>query len=93
MKKSKETILYTLTLQGEQVEGPANLAFYDVIKDGDFYSIRSYGVCAVATTKTLGEAIEYIKSKSQYVLDKRDIREKRKIFTEANLKARKIEEN
>lgn len=93
MKKSKEEILYTMTLQGEQVEGPANLAFYDVIKDGDFYSVRSYGVCAVATTKTLEEAIEYIISKSQYVLDKRDIREKRKIFTEANLKVRKIEEN
>lgn len=89
MKKCREEILYTVTLQGEEIEGPADLAFYDIIKDGVFYSVRSYGVCAVATTKTLEEAIEYIRSKSQYVLDKRAIREKRKIFTEANLKERK----
>lgn len=80
MKKPKETVLFTLTLQGKQIEGPADPSFYDVVKDGKIYSIRSYGVCKVATAETLEEAIEYIRRKSEYVIDPRDVLVKRREY-------------
>lgn len=80
MKKPKETVLFTLTSQGDQVEGPADLAFYDVVKTDNYFDVRYYGGCKVASFKSLEDAKEYILSRSEYVLDKRDIRSKREIY-------------
>ena len=67
-KKEKVEIVYTLSLRGEELNGPSDLPFYDVVKEPKEYAVRYYGACKVHSSKTKEDAIEYIYDKAGYMI-------------------------